>query len=98
MEVGLEVEANLEQGVGVFFVEAGGRLTRISPENAETYANEYYAQDRAAGFERSRTGNTAWRINFAEVDDLFDALIWVDQYAKSGTPEQFQEYRIRVEK
>jgi hypothetical protein len=94
----LEVEADLTQGVGVFFVGEEGRPVRITPENAETYANEAYVQDREAGFERTISGAGQWRIDFAEVDSLFDALIWVDQYAKGGTAEKFQEYRIRVEK
>lgn len=97
VEVNLEVEADLSQRVGVFFVQEDGRLLRISPENAETYANTYYTEDKASDFERT-PGAGKWRMNFAEVDTLFEALIWVDQYAKSGTAERFQEYRIRVEK
>jgi hypothetical protein len=96
VQVSLEVEADLTQGVGIFFTGADGRLTRITPENAETYANEYYVRDKEAGFVREE--GLSWCIDFAKVDSLFDALIWVDQYAKSGTAERFQEYRIRVEK
>jgi hypothetical protein len=99
VQVSLEVEADLTQGVGVFFTGADGRLTRITPENAETFANEYYVRDKEAGFTRQSSGyGKWWCIDFGEVDSLFDALIWVDQYAKSGTAERFQEYRIRVEK
>jgi hypothetical protein len=99
VQVSLEVEADLTQGVGVFFVGEEGRLVRITPENAETYANEAYVRDREANFERPLYGTTnVWRISFANVLSLFDALIWVDQYAQGGSAEGFQEYRIRVEK
>jgi hypothetical protein len=97
--VRLEVEADLSRGVGVFFVEEDGRLVRIIPENAEDYANEFYLRDREADFGYEfGNGPSKWRINFADVDTLFEALTWVDQYAQSGVAERYQEYRIRVEK
>jgi hypothetical protein len=95
----LEVEADLSRGVGVFFVQKDDGLVRITPENAEVYANEFYVRDREANFEKERSnGLSKWKINFADVDTLFEALTWVDQYAQSGAAERYQEYRIRVEK
>jgi hypothetical protein len=97
--VQLKVEADLSQGVGVFFVGADGGLVRITPENVEDYANAFYVRDREANFAMEPgNGNSKWKINFADVDTLFEALTWVDQYAQSGVAGRYQEYRIRVEK
>jgi hypothetical protein len=90
--VDLEVEADLSRGVGVFAVDSAGGMTRITAENAEDYAHGDYAEEKKHWFAESRS------VDFASVDSLLRALMWVDRYALPGTEGAWREYLIRMEK
>lgn len=78
-------------GIALFYVE-NERLTRITPENAVTYANSYYASHKEAG------SFPDWGINFADVTNLATAIVWLNNYAKGGNENFWTEYLVRVEK
>ena len=76
-------------GVGLFRKGERGRWERITAQNVADHANSWYATHRSGGF-------PDWGIAIDDVTNLATALKWLDAYPRSGTPEQWEEYLVRV--